>query len=72
MTTRPASLTDLSHYGPSDSDSESGSLLATVALAMRQGFLIARCLQSRPSDVLPAALRYPVGTRALRLMRSDD
>jgi len=70
MTTRPASLTDLSHYGPSDS--ESGSLLATVALAMRQGFLIARCLQSRPSDVLPAALRYPVGTRALRLMRSDD
>lgn len=68
MTTRPASLTDLSHYGPS----ESGSLLATVALAMRQGFRIARCLQGRPSDVLPTAPRYSVGTRALRLMRSDD
>jgi hypothetical protein len=68
MMTRPASLTDLSHSGPS----ESGSLLAAVALAMRQGFLIARCLQSRPSDVLPTALRHPVSTRALRLMRSDD
>ena len=68
MMTRPASLTDLSHFGPS----ESGSLLATVALALRQGFLIARCMQSRPFEVQPAALRYPVGTRALRLMRSDD
>jgi hypothetical protein len=47
-------------------------LLSTVALALRQGFLIARCLQSRLSEVQPAALRYPVGTRALRLMRSDD
>ena len=68
MMTRPASLTDLSHYGPS----ESGSLLATLALAMRQGFRMARCLQGRPSDVLPTALRHTVSTRALRLMRSDD
>ncbi len=68
MMTRPASLTDLSHFGSSGS----GSLLATIALALRQGFLITRCLQCHPTDVPPATLRYPLGTRALRLMRSDD
>jgi hypothetical protein len=68
MMTRPASLTELTHFGPSGS----GSLLSAVTLALRQGFLLARSLQCRPTDVRPAALRHPCGVRALRLLRSDD
>lgn len=68
MMTRPASLTELAHFGPAGS----GSLLATIAMALREGFLLTRLMQLQPTDVRPPALRYPSGIRAMRLMRSDD
>jgi hypothetical protein len=64
---RPASLADLSHFDPYGS----GALLSTIALALRQGFLITRCLQGQPTVVRTAARRHPTGIHSLRLIRSD-
>jgi hypothetical protein len=68
MMTRPASLTDLSQFG----QAASGSMLSTIALAWRQAFLMACCQPAQMAELPPRALRYPMGARALRLMRSDD
>ena len=68
MTNRPASLAGLSHFGPYGS----GTLLFTIALALRQGFLITRRMQGQLTDARTAARRHPMGTQSPRLIRGDD